>query len=191
MAVKIDFSKIDFKDKNVQNLIGGIMLGIAAIWAFFHWAYGPMGVKIIDLEKKIQKKETKLEETRKKAEKLPELKKEYEALKGELADVEKKLPKKSDIPEILKIVTRIGREYSIDITNFKPRKSTREKYYTTYPMAMGINTTYHRLGLFMTKMGQQERVMGFKDLNISSSMDEDYNVSMTVGFTLCAYTFNE
>ena len=191
MAAKLNLNKIDLKDKNIQNTIA--LIGIVLIAVFFanKLFYVPMGKNIKSLHEKIAEKEKLLQETQKKADKLPELEAEYELLKGELLNVEKKLPKTNDIPELLDITTNIGRKYLIDITNFSPRNEKIEKYYIMHPVEMTITTSYHRLGAFMATMGQQERVMGFKDLSAAVGTDSDGKPVIIASFMLCAYTYNE
>ena len=191
MAAKFDLNKIDLKDKNIQNTMA--LIGIILIAVFFanKMFYVPMGKNIKNLHDKIGQKEKLLQETQLKADKLPELEAEYELLKGELLNVEKKLPKTNDIPELLDITTNIGRKYLIDITNFNPRNEKIEKYYIMHPVEMTITTSYHRLGAFMATMGQQERVMGFKDLSATVGTDSDGKPVIIASFMLCAYTYNE
>ncbi len=191
MDIKAELGKIDFKSKEVQNILGGIGLGIIIIIAFFKYVYAPMGLKIKDLEKQVEEKVEVLRKAEEEAKRLPELEVEFKALKVELAHVEKKLPRENDIPGLLKTATRVGRRYSIDITNFSPRKESKKAYYTLLPMEISINTTYHRLGFFMTKMAQQERVLGFKNLRITSTIDENSRVNIMASFMLCAYVYND
>jgi len=187
----INLGKIDFKSKEVQNKLGAVGIGAIAIFAFFKWVYGPMGPRIKELETQIEDKEKLYAATVEKANKLPQLEAEYEALKAVLSDMEKKLPKEIGKPQLLNLVTDIGRKYSIDITNFNPKRETKDKYYTVYPTDMNIKTSYHRLGYFLTEMGQQERVLTFKDLSITAQIDEKKKVNLITQLTLCAYTYNE
>jgi len=170
-----------------------VMLAVVALIGFFVFykrAFAPLGKKAKQYKEEIRKKQQRLAHIRAKIAMLDELEREYEDLKKEVEIAEKKLPRRKEIPELLRSITDIGRKYGIDIDNFRPAGSSTKGNYTEHYFAMNIKSTYHKIASFFAEIGQQERIMNVKDLILNPKKPtlED-PTDMQANFTLVVYTF--
>ncbi|RLD18426.1 MAG: hypothetical protein DRI36_01455 [Caldiserica bacterium] len=173
-----------------QQKIMLAILGVIGLFVFYKRAFAPLGKKAKQYKEEIRKKEQRLAHIRAKIARFDELMREYEELKKEVEIAEKKLPRKKEIPKLLKNITDIGRKYGIDIDNFRPAGSSTKQSYTEHYFAISIKSTYHKIASFFAEIGQQERIMSIKDLilNPKNPTPED-PTDMQANFTLVVYTF--
>jgi type IV pilus assembly protein PilO len=115
--------------------------------------------KGLELDQKIAAKQKELEETRKIVANLDIKKAEFEKVKKELEFVIKRLPSKKEIPELLKTITKLALKSNIELVSFRPGKSVSKEVYEEIPVNLFVKGTYHNLGLFLTKIGNLERII--------------------------------
>ena len=175
-----------------QKIMLGI-LGAIVFFMFYKYAYGPLDLKLKKVKNELVAKRAKLAVARERANRLSELKTDYELLKVEVEKAEKKLPREKEIPRLLREITDAGRKFKIDIPNFQPRTEEQEKYYLSHPFAMTIVTNYHDLAYFMAEIGQYERILHVRNLSLTPMAQKEGEKlrSISADFQLYTYTFKE
>lgn len=121
--------------------------------------YTPMREKGIELDQQIAVKERELEETQKIVANLDIKKAEFEKVKQELEYVIKRLPSKKEIPELLTTITKLALKSNIDLISFRPEPFVSKEVYEEIPVSLHVKGTYHELGLFLTNVGNLERII--------------------------------
>lgn len=135
-----------------------ILLCVVAYF-FFNYMYKPMYNKGLELDKKIEEKEKELEETRKIVANLDIKKAEFEKVKKELEYIIRRLPTKEEIPELLKTITNLAIKSNIELVSFRPQPNVSKEVYEEIPVSLFVKGTYHNLGLFLTELGNLERII--------------------------------
>jgi len=169
-----------------------IVLGVLAVFGFYMLLknyYFPLTGKIEAKEKELEEKETKLAYTKQRIANLKRLEQEYGLLSMELERIAKKLPKDTELPALIRIITDTGRKFGIDVDNLTPKKSVTRTNYIEHQFEITLETNYHNLAAFFTELAQQERVITFSDLEMTYRVPTQEDPSgISVQFYLIVYT---
>ncbi len=172
-----------------------IFLGIVAIvglFMFYKKAYVPQGRQIKELKKQIKSKRDEIERIKRKVARMAELEAEFERLKGDVAEAEKKLPKSEELPELIRGITAIGAKHGIEIDNLKISSVISKKFYQEHQYNFSITSTYHKIAQFFADICQEERIMTVRDLKLVPGTSKTTgNPQMRAMFTLVVYTYKE
>ena len=174
-----------------QKIMLGI-LGVLVFFMFYKYVYGPLGLKFKRVKDELVTKEAKLTVARARANRLDQIKTDYELLKDKVAEAEKKLPREKEISRLLRDITSAGRKFKIDIADFRPRKEEQQEYYVSYPFLITLDTGYHNLAYFLAEIGQYERIFHIKNLSVTPILEEGEKLKgVSADFQLYTYTFKE
>ena len=175
-----------------QKVLLGI-LGVFVLFIFYKYFYNPIGLKVSKVKNELATKQAKLTVARERANRLDELKADYELLKVKVEKAEKKLPREKEIPRLLREVTGAGRKFKIDISGFEPRPEEPQEYYISHPFEMSLETQYHNLANFLAEIGQLERIFHIRNLSLIPTLESESQKlkGITAGFQLYTYTFKE
>lgn len=169
--------------KQQQQVLLAIIVGfVLFVLFYFKVLLLPLNKGISEKVRLIEEKTKKLQEAILLAESLPLLKQQTELLQLQIADLEKKLPNKPDIPELIRIINKESQYYNIKLTNITIKEiDTSPKEYIEIPFSVNFTANYHTLAQFLTSIAQQKRIFAAKDLVISymptGSKDNYLNVS--------------
>lgn len=165
--------------KKEQQVIVVIGLGlIFYLYAFFNFMYFPLNKNISELKKSIEEKTKKVKEAKLLAESLPQLKQETEILNKEIAELEKKLPRNTDIPSVIKIVSRQSQNFGIKINSLTPRDiDISAPRYKEIPFTLDFSGSFHSVGQLLTELAQGNRIIGCRDLVLNRQDDKNYPIS--------------
>lgn len=145
--------------KEQQYILATATFSIMLCVIFYMYAYTPLSKKIRTLEETLTQKREELEKGKIIASKIDVLKREYDRLKMELSYIEERLPRKEEMPNLLKQVTRIGKDSEVDFVTFKPLNIKKEDDYEILPIEVNIEGTYHKLGKFVSEIGNLPRII--------------------------------
>lgn len=162
-------------------------------YSFFNYMYKPMRDRNIELDKQIMVKETELKETQKIVANLDIKKAEFEKVKRELEYVIKRLPTKKEIPELLETITKIAIKSNIDLISFRPQEIISKEVYEEIPVSLSVKGTYHNLGIFLTHIGNLERIITPSNITmdaISSTVKEPFTARADLRITAFVYKPN-
>ncbi|MFB0527738.1 MAG: type 4a pilus biogenesis protein PilO [bacterium] len=175
-----------------QKVLLGI-LGVLVFFMFYKYVYGPLGLKLKKEKNELITKQTKLTVARARADRLDQLKTDYELLRVDVAEAEKKLPREKEIPRLLRDITGAGRKFKIDISDFRSRVEEPQEYYISHPFLITLETNYHDLAYFLAEIGQYERIFHIKNLGITPILENEGEKlkGVSADFQLYTYTFKE
>ncbi|MDH5173626.1 MAG: type 4a pilus biogenesis protein PilO [Elusimicrobiota bacterium] len=174
-----------------QKVLLGIM-GVLVFFMFYKYVYGPLGIKLKKVKDELVTKQARLTIARARANRLDQLKTDYELLKIKVAEAEKKLPREKEIPRLLRDITSAGRKFKIDIADFRPRKEEQQEYYVSHPFLITLDTSYHNLAYFLAEIGQYERIFHIKNLGLTPILEKENKLKgVAADFQLYTYTFKE
>jgi Tfp pilus assembly protein PilO len=164
--------------KEQQNLIiiaaGFIFLTLI----YFKFLLIPINDKIKKTEQKIIEKSQELKRAKILAENLPYLKQETETLQIEIAELEKKLPKEANVPELLKIIGKEAQNYNIKISRLERQNIiSSAKEFNEIPFFLSFKCRYHNLGQFLASIAQQKRIFASSNLKLRYEPSEENNLS--------------
>jgi len=155
-----------------------------ALFAYINYSfiYQPRKIRIEQLDQQISSLHTKIEEGRRIAARLDDLKKEYAELTERLEFVEVLLPKEKDIPDFLVLLQETMDEFNIDFTNFSPQNLVQEKdaIYARLPINLTYTANYFETIKFLDRLENFPRIVDVKDLKLNPTGDDKENVNITM-----------
>lgn len=172
--------------KNQQNIIGGIGIGVFALFFLMWKVYLPMGKKINEFQSKLDGINQKISTMRAQAQQLDKLQMEAKQLELEVQESEKQLPKTAEMDDLLRFITDSAQKMGIYVQQFSPGKKVSKNYYIEIPIKLKIKTTYHKFAEFLVELSQSERIIAAKDVTIRTEISED-GYSVGTDFTLITY----
>lgn len=173
-----------------QQKILIVILGVAFVYIFYQYLWRPIGKKTEVLEKKIAEQKGKLQLARASAQELERIRKEIESLITGLKEVESRLPKKKEIPSLIRSLTRMAEKHQVSISNLSPQVPVIRDYLLEMSFNVQAVGNYHGLAAFLTSLAQGGRIINTTNLRMAGqSKSEDKTVSTS--FNITTYVFRE
>ena len=116
-----------------------------------------LGVSITNIESQIALAKIK-------AKNLEKLEADYAYAQEELEFALKLLPTTSEIPDLLKNITKLGNESRLDFILFSPKKEVSKEFYVEIPVSIEVNGGYHDVAVFFDKVGKLDRIVNVVDV---------------------------
>lgn len=164
MALTVDSILKLPTSKKVLVLIGilGVLAGLY-IYLLFIPLQNELGVMRNELDKLMKE----LNQGKMITRDLEKFKVQIANLNAELKDALTQLPNEKEIPEILKNISRLGKESNLEFTLFRPKTEEPQQFYAKVPIDLVVVGSYHNIGTFFDKIGKLPRIINVIDFNIS------------------------
>jgi len=151
----------------VVLLVGGYVF---AIWM-------PLGEKIEGVEKSIQGEQKVLQRNRQTARDLPRKRLQFEEMKNQLKLASSMLPEKSQIPDLLDGVSRAGKHAGLEFSVFQPLGEVKKELHAEVPVSLSTTGTYRQIALFLSTVGEMQRIVEVKGLSFSQGKGDELQVN--------------
>ena len=122
--------------------------------------------------------------------------KNLKKLENDLAGVEEDLkfalrllPTTSEIPSLLKNITKLGNDSDLEFLLFSPLKEVPRELYVEIPVSVEVRGNYHHVAQFFDRVGKLDRIVNVVDINMIPVKEYDTNLR-TVCKTV-TYRFKE
>lgn len=167
-----------------------ILIGILCVitgmyfYLFFIPVQNDLKVLRVELDKLIKE----LNEGKMITRDLEKFKGQIEKLNVELTNALTQLPNEKEIPEILKSISRLGKESNLEFTLFKPKPEEPQQFYARVPIDLVMVGSYHNTGLFFDKIGKLPRIINVVDFNMSRAKEVKGREADVVIRTSCLIT---
>ena len=175
--------------KKDQILISGIIgIGIVVVFVFM-FVLQPLIKKILDYnhqEKSINEQLAKVESMSADREKL---KAELETISQKIEYFEMKLPRETDIPEVLEELIKIGEKSDVIFVMIEPKHTEQitageaaDKKYLEIPIEIKLRAGYHEFAKFINGVENFQRFMKVDNIKLMSNTEQDkmHEASLTV-----------
>lgn len=191
MAITVDSILKLPSSKKVLILIG--LLAVVAglyFYLFFIPAQNDLKVSKAELDKLMKE----LNEGRMITRDLERFKGQLEKLNAELTNALTQLPNEKEIPEILKNISRLGKESNLEFTLFKPKNEEPQQFYAKVPIDLVVVGSYHDIGLFFDRIGKLPRIINVVDFNMTRSKEtkgKETDILIRTACLITTYRFIE
>jgi type IV pilus assembly protein PilO len=185
MAITVN-SILELPSSKKILILIGILCLITGLYAylFFIPVRDEMSVLRMELDKLIKE----LNEGKMITRDLEKFKGQVEKLNAELANALTQLPNEKEIPEILKSISRLGKESNLEFTLFKPKPEEPQQFYAKVPIDLVVVGSYHNTGLFFDKIGKLPRIINVIDFNMTRTKDQKARETDILIRTSCLIT---
>jgi Tfp pilus assembly protein PilO len=160
--------------------IVGVVLGIAMFVVMNIYVFKEIRSHIERLETNIDTLEREIEKGRAAKADLPRLEEDIRNYEIELERLRRILPTKRETDNLIKRAKQLTERGRFQLTRFTPGRFEDRDFFIEWPIRVGLNGTYHELGLFFDRLSRFSRIINVTELTISpikSSSENDFTVS--------------
>ncbi len=115
---------------------------------------------------------------------------------AELADIKKKfekisvvLPKKTEIPNLLRSISDLGQSAGLDFESFDPGTEVPKDFYAEIPIKISITGPYHNMGFFLDEVSKLNRIVTVDNITMGSPKMEGNEMLLKSSCNLITYRF--
>ncbi|MBU0951574.1 MAG: type 4a pilus biogenesis protein PilO [Elusimicrobia bacterium] len=176
--------------KKEQQIYISIGIGVVAfIFLYFNFLLNPVNRDISEKRRKIKETLEQVEQAKRESLQLEEFKVKSQILETEVKELQERLPKSKDIPDLIRRIAKDSEKFGIKISNFQPRPTMTgaSSEYDEIPFGITYTASYHSLANFFAEIGQEKRLLATRDLSMNAQAGTDKKTTIGGTFTLIAY----
>ncbi len=175
------------KDQITQIAAAVFFLGIFGyIYVAYFWL--PLSKKIDENTKKVESIEKDINRAKVKKAQYKNLEKKLASLKIQKVVAQKRLPKEKKVPDLIRMLTYLGKKYNVSMTVISPSAVKKERYFEKVSYGISLSSDYHSFGRFLTALALEERILTMENVSISALTSDEYTIRVT--FTLVSYQYS-
>jgi Tfp pilus assembly protein PilO len=177
------------QEQQKQVVMGVVAVGLFG-YVYFNYLLKPKTADIQAKTAELTEVNGRIESLRATASQRDLLLQRVEELKGEVAKVERRLPRQQNIQDVIRVVSQLAAKHGVRYSTFSPLGTQSPGLFTEISFGMNITGSVHSIGKFLAALGQQERIFSAKNLSISYAPEAKRNQTVSGSFTLFAYSYN-
>ena len=140
---------------------------VVLIVGLYIWlVYIPKTGEIKTIKSELDRLERNIRIARVKANNLKRLEADLAKAQGDLKVAIKLLPTTSEIPSLLKNITKLGNESNLEFLLFSPEKQVSKEFYVEIPVSIEVLGSYHDVAIFFDKVGKLDRIVNVVNVNM-------------------------
>ncbi len=164
MAISMDtFVKLPTAKKAMILLVAVFVI----VGLYGYLAYLPQREEIRRLSDQRDKKLKELSESRAVAKNLERFEREVGQLEAQLKEALTQLPNQREIPELLKNISKLGKESNLEFLRFRPSKERPREFYAEVPLELVFLGSYHNTGMFFDRISKMPRIINVENFKMS------------------------
>ena len=144
-----------------------LLLGVG----YWHFLYQPRAEEIAKLEEQITQKRRTLEKHRKIAAKYDEFKVKVEELEDKLRIALAQLPKRKEIPDLIRQISDLGVRTGLQISLLRPQPEQPKDFYAEVPIIGKVIGAYHAVGRFFDALGHLPRIVSVSNIQMAMNAE--------------------
>ena len=190
MAIDLNvyFDKVS-KLKMVHRVLifaGSVVL---LLGLFIYLIYLPKTGEITKIESEKDRLDREIRLAKRRAKNFEKLEAELTTAEGELKSALTLLPTTSEIPKLLKSITKLGNDSNLEFLLFSPEKQVSKEFYVEIPVSMEVRGSYHNVATFFDKVGKLDRIVNV--VNVVMIPLEQYSTYLKTTSKAVTYRFKE
>ncbi|MDH3813578.1 MAG: type 4a pilus biogenesis protein PilO [Acidobacteriota bacterium] len=171
--------------------IVGIVLGIAMFVVMNIYIFKDIRTQIERLETSIDELEREIEKGRAAKADLPRLEEDIRNYEIELERLRKILPTKRETDNLIKRAKQLTERGRFRLTRFTPGGFEDREFFIEWPIRVGLDGTYHELGLFFDRLSRFSRIINVTELTINPTKASDSGFTIHAEFVQRTYIYKE
>jgi len=169
-----------FQGLSLDNIGAWPLLPRAAVWAAVVVACAVAGKFLLwdqqsqELDRLRADEETLKEQYRSKLQQainLDELRRQKELVGQYVLTLEKQLPSKAEMDQLLSDINQAGIGRGLQFELFRPGQTILRDYYAELPISVRVSGRYHDLGAFAGDIANLPRIVTLNNLNLTAQRD--------------------
>lgn len=163
---------------------------VVLIVGLYIWlVYIPKTGEITTIKSELDRLERNIVIARVRAKNLKRLEADLVKAQGDLKVAIKLLPTTSEIPSLLKNITKLGNDSNLEFLLFSPEKQVSKEFYVEIPVSIELLGSYHDVAIFFDKVGKLDRIVNVVDLNMIPT--KELSATLKTSCKATTYRFKE
>jgi len=190
MAIDLNvyFDKISKLRMMYRVLIfAGTVILIVGLYIWL--VYIPKTGEITTIKSELDRLERNIRLARVRAKNLKRLEADLAKAQGDLKVAIKLLPTTSEIPSLLKNITKLGNDSNLEFLLFSPEKQVSKEFYVEIPVSIELLGSYHDVAIFFDKVGKLDRIVNVVDLDMIPT--KELSTTLKTSCKATTYRFKE
>ncbi len=183
--IKEQWSKISKRDK----IILGISFLVIPLFIYFKFYFYPTLNTIKKLKQERKNLQSKLISSQQKQAILMNIKKQIQEKNLILKKVERVLPTRKEIPELLNSISEEATKAGLTITYFRPKKEEKTDYYAIIPIEIEVIGSFHQIIFFIDSLRKLERIVNTKKISLTKYSQSKKEIILKANCILEIYRF--
>jgi len=164
-----------------------VALAVAGVGAFYYLYAIPAEGALEVQRKRLAALRVDISQGMAIAQQLPQFRAQVTDLEARLEGLRAILPEEKDFADLLRSLQTLAVQSNLTIKNFKPAPVVNKDLHAEWPINIGLDGTYHNLGLFYDRISRFSRIINIGNMAIKAKDKPDQNTSISVA--LVATTF--
>ena len=167
MAIDLStyFDKIS-KLKMIHRILIFVGTVVLIVGLYIWLVYIPKTGEIKTIKSELDGLERNIRIARVRANNLKRLEADLAKAQGDLKVAIKLLPTTSEIPSLLKNITKLGNDSNLEFLLFRPEKQVSKEFYVEIPVSIEVLGNYHDVAIFFDKVGKLDRIVNVVNVNM-------------------------
>ncbi len=175
-------------DNKIKLLIGAAILILPVILFYFIF-FAPTSDKIQSLTNQKQSLVAEISKAKKAAGELGKIKLAMAETEKLFETTATLLPKRKEIPALLRNISDLGKNAGLDFLFFKPGPEKAKDFYAEIPVDISINGPYHNMGFFLDQVSKLGRIVTVDNIKMGSPHKEGGEMLLKSTCRLTTYRF--
>ena len=176
---------------NKQKLALLLLILVAVGAAFYYVIQQPKYNELKGLQVKLNDLQSQIQESKKIADNLPRLKREYEQLQIELASALTELPNQKEIPSLLTSITNMGKSAGLDFLVFRPKPEEQKDFYSAVPVDISVSGSFINVANFFVAVSNLPRIVNINNVSVTDIKDAGGRTMMKINCLATTFRFLE
>jgi type IV pilus assembly protein PilO len=156
-----------------KRLLASVIIAFSFCYSYWMYGINPTEAKIKKREDQITQLKAEILDAKVKARRLPDIKREYESMQLQIADINKQLPTENDLPGLLHFLSDQFAKFHLSPKIITPGTLKEEGLYQSYVIQITLTGRFHDVGRFLTVLGTQQRILSADNLKLAHSTTEE------------------
>lgn len=172
------------KIQRIMICVGVFVIIFVLFWFLSYW---PRWQSIGKLNAENKRLSAELMRSKKNAQQLDTLRKEFVSKQREFNLVMKSLPEKEEISSLLTGVSQSGQQAGLEFLLFQPQGDVNKNFYAEIPVSIRVRGGYHNVAQFFDKVANLSRIVNIRNIKMS----RDKTGALTTSCEAVTYKFIE
>jgi type IV pilus assembly protein PilO len=163
---------------------------VVLIVGLYIWlVYIPKTGEIKIIKSELDRLEQNIRIAKVRAKNLKRLEADLAKAQGDLKVAIKLLPTTSEIPSLLKNITKLGNDSNLEFLLFSPEKQVSKEFYIEIPVSIEVLGSYHDVAVFFDKVGKLDRIVNV--INVNMLPVKDLSTTLKTSCKATTFMFKE
>jgi type IV pilus assembly protein PilO len=160
--------------------VATVLLLCAGVIGLGYWKLTmPKIEELKGVEAKEQDLRSEFESKQQKAANLDVLKHQLEDIKQTMGELLRKLPNKTQVPDLLQDISQTGLGAGLEFDVFKPSAEVPQEFYVELPIQIQVTGNYHQFGNFISGVAALQRIVTIHDVKIKPAANNKLVMNAT------------